>query len=148
MFRDTITVFNRRREEAGDTWYPTVLEGVDLNVDHAALVAKYGSSCSDKAVLHVKYDWHGGPKVCGKAYLTPMLWQAAEDPAKAVTFQTGEAFDFFIEGAWEGAELGPVRENDWPRGFYDHMNRTRDGVWAVTAASRYSIIRHFEVTGK
>lgn len=146
MYQDTVTLFNRRREEAGDIWYPTVLEGVDLNVDHAALVAKYGSSCSDKAVLHVKYDWHGGPKVCGKAYLTPMLWQAAEDPAKAVTFQTGEAFDFFIEGAWP--DSGPIAEADWPGGFYGYLVKTRDGVYAVSSAARYSVIPHFEVMGR
>ena len=146
MYRDTVTLFNRRRDKTGDTWYPTVLQDVDLNVDHAALVAKYGSGCNDKAVLHIRYGWHDGPIVSGKRYLTPLLWQAADDPAGAFTFQSGESFDFFVEGAWP--DETPIADADWPGGFYNHLTRTRDGVYAVSAAAQYSVIPHFEVMGR
>ncbi len=146
MYQDTVTLFNRRREPDGDVWYPTVLRGVDLNVDHAALVAKYGSSCNDKAVLHIRYGWHDGRVVGGKDYLTPMLWRRAEDPAGAITLQSGEDFDFFIEGAWP--DETPVKDDDWPGGFYAHMVQTRDGVYAVSSAAKYSVIPHIEVMGR
>ena len=82
----------------------------------------------------------------GKRYLTPLLWQAAEDPAAAFTFTMGEFFDFFIEGAWPDTE--PVQDSAFPGGFYDHLNKTRDGVYAVSSAQQYSVIPHFEVFGK
>lgn len=146
MYQDTVTLFNRRRGKAGDTWFPTVLQGVDLNVDHAALVAKYGSSCNDKAVLHIGYSQKSGPVIGGKSYLTPMLWQSAEAPAEALTFQSGEGFDFFIEGAWPNED--PVADEDWPGGFYNHLVHTRDGVYAISAVAQYSVIPHFEVMGR
>ncbi len=146
MYRDTVTLFNRRRGKDGDVWYPTVLEGVDLNVDQAAIAAKYGSQGAYKAKLHVRYGWDAGPVAGGKRYLTPLLWQAAEDPAAAFTFTMGEFFDFFIEGAWPDTE--PVQDSAFPGGFYDHLNKTRDGVYAVSSAQQYSVIPHFEVFGK
>ncbi len=146
MYQDTVTLFNRRRDKTGDTWYPTVLQGVDLNVDHAALVAKYGSSCNDKAVLHIRYGWHDGPIIGSKSYLTPLLWQAVADPTEMITFQSGESFDFFIEGTWPDEK--PINDADWPGGFYNHLVRTRDGVYAVSAAAQYSVIPHFEVMGR
>lgn len=146
MYQDTVTLFNRRHSRDGDTWYPTVLTGVDLNADRATIAARYGSESKDKAVLHVKYDWQDGPVVQGKSYLTPKLWAAAEAPAESITFAPGELFDFFIEGEWPDEE--PVADNDYTGGFYDHLNRTADGVYAVTSASRFSVIPHFEITGR
>lgn len=146
MYNDTVTLFNRRRGKDGDVWYPTVLEGVDLNEDRAAIAAKYGSASSDKATLHVRYGWQGGPVAGGKRYMTPLLWQASEDPAAAFTFTAGEFFDFLVTGAWPNTE--PVMDSDYPSGFYHHLNTTRDGVYAVSSAAQYSVIPHFEVTGK
>ena len=143
MYQDTVTVFNRR----GEMWYPTVLHGVDLNVDKAAIVSKFGAQCNDRALLHVRYDWDGGAVVGGKPYLTPKIWQGLEDPGAAITFTSGEKFDFFIEGEWP--EPGPVDDGAYgAKGFYDYINRTRDGVYAITSVSRFSVIHHFEVTGK
>lgn len=147
MYQDTVTLFNRRREEAGDIWYPTVMEGVDLQADEAAVTAKYGYQRGDKALVFIHYDGTpAAPMVGGKAYLPPKAWQASEDPAGAFTFQTGEVFDFFIEGAWP--DSGPIAEADWPGGFYGYLVKTRDGVYAVSSAARYSVIPHFEVMGR
>ena len=119
---------------------------MDLNADRAALTAKYGSACNDKAVLHIRYVWQDGYMVGGKQYLTPLIWQAEDDPSGAVTFQSGEGFDFFMEGAWP--DKGPVADGDWPGGFYEHLARTRDGVYAVSSMAMYSLISHFEVMGR
>ena len=56
MYKDTITLFNRKEGDAGDTWYPTVLRNVQLNMDRAAIMAKYGAESADNAVLHVRYS--------------------------------------------------------------------------------------------
>lgn len=127
-------------------WYPTVLQGVDLNTDRAAVVARYGAQSADRAILHVRYDWYNGPVVGGKCYLPPIIWQAEEDPAKAITFQTGANCDIFIEGAW--SDNVPVDDDAYSGGFLQHLLDTRDGVWTVSSASMFSLIPHFEVTGK
>ena len=151
MFHGTITLFNRRRGVglgAGDVWYPTVIHGVQFMVGEAALAARYGQKRDDRALMLIQTGGErDAPTVGGKPYLPPKLWQAEEDHAKAVTFQAGEAFDFFTMWAWEGGTT-PVNDSDYKTGFYDHLNKTRDGVYAVTDVARYTLIPHFEVTGK
>ena len=150
MFNDTVTIFNRWRSTGllGEMWYPTVLHGVELQTDRAAIVAKYGDQCADRALLFVHYqtDEEGRKMVGGKEYLPPRAWNAEGEPDWAVTFAPGEAFDFFVEGAWP--DETPVLDSDYPRGFFDHMNRTRDGVYAVTQASVFKVIPHIEVVGR
>ena len=136
MYQDTVTIFNRKRLVGRDVWYPTVLRWVHLIVDRA-----------DNAVLHVEYDERDGEiAFSGKKYLTPKMWQQAGDPAGAVTFTPGTGFDFFMEGDWPSE--APIEDNDYEGGLYHYLNRTRDHVFAVTAAAKYRIIPHFEVTGK
>ena len=142
MFDSAVTVFNRKRTDEGDIWYPTVLEGVSLITDRAAIMARYGVQTDDKALLHVPCE---GQNVGGKQYMPPKAWQALEDPESAVTFAAGEKFDFFIEGEWEA---GPVEDTAYANGFYDWINRERDGVYAVSSAARYGLIPHFEITGR
>ena len=55
MYKDTITLFNRLRGREGDTWYPTILRGVNLNIDKGAIAEKYGSDTQDNAVLNVRF---------------------------------------------------------------------------------------------
>ena len=140
MFDETITLFNRR----GDEWYPTVIEGVQLNTDRGSITARYGRECEDRAVLLAPYA--DDDVVAGKTYLEPKKWRRLDEPGAFITFAGGEDFDFFLAGAWEGA--GPVDDADFPRGFYDHMNRARDGVYAVTSVSKFNTIPHLEVTGR
>ena len=63
MYKDTITLFNRKEGNEGDTWYPTVLRNVNLNMDRAAILAKYGAESADSAVLHIRYKQVGDDKV-------------------------------------------------------------------------------------
>lgn len=148
MYSDTVTIFNRKTAADGSVrWHPTVLEGVDLNTDRAAIAARYGYESRDKAALHVPWVRGGdGPMVGGKRWLPPEDWRRQEDPAGAVTFAAGEAFDFFMEGAWDQA--GPVRDADFRGGLYASLLRERDGVFAVTSAAMFSVIPHFEITGR
>lgn len=151
MYKDTVTLFNRYTTKGRKiVWYPTVLRGVNLNVDKASIVAKYGSNSQDKAVLNVKYNSGDDAAMVGdKRYLLPKEWskQIEDVLAESLTFATGkEEFDFFYEGVWESDE--PIMDDDYTSGFYSYMNNNYDNVFAVTSASKLSVIPHFEVVGK
>lgn len=151
MYKDTVTLFNRyTTKDRKIVWYPTVLRGVNLNVDKASIVAKYGSNSQDNAVLNVKY--HSGDNavmVGDKKYLLPKEWsrQTEDVLAESLTFASDkEEFDFFYEGEWEIDE--PILDGEYTSGFYSHMNKNYDNVFAITSVSKFSVIPHFEVVGK
>ena len=148
MYRDTITLFNRKpgTRGQGDTWYPTVIKNVDLRIDRAAILAKYGSQSQDNAVLHVRYKLDGAETmVAGKQWMPPKEWDKTED---SITFASGNEFDFFFKGEWEEGIVTDADPRWNTEGFYNYMNRTRDYVFAITSVARYSLIPHFEIMGK
>lgn len=153
MYNDTVTLFNRYESRLGDTWYPTILRGVNLLIDKAAIIAKYGPDSSDSAVLNVRYRNVGGKKIVGdKIWLPPKEWdkQTNDSFARSITFTDGTEFDFFILGEWEGGE-DPVSDDDYQEGFYNEINRSRDYVFAISSVGgpyHSSIIPHFEIMGK
>jgi hypothetical protein len=147
MYKDTITLFNRKPGERGqgDTWYPTVIRKVNLNIDRAAILAKYGSESQDNAMLSVPYEFDhmGNALVAGKRWMPPKEWDQTDS---TITFESGNDFDFFWKGEWSG---GAVNDSDYgEEGFYNHMNRTHDYVFAVSSVAKYSVIPHFEIMGK
>ena len=151
MYQDTITLFNRKPGERGqgDTWYPTVIRGVNLNIDRAAILEKYGAETQDNAVLHIPYRKEKGEFVidCNlemkKTWMPPKTWGMTVD---SLTFASGINFDFFWKGEWND---GIVTDVDYPNGgFYKYMNQTKDYVFAVTSVAMYSLIPHFEIMGK
>lgn len=150
MYSDTITLFNRKESREGDTWYPTIIKNADLNIDKAAILAKYGTEAKDTAVLHVRYQNKDGKKIISeKPWMPPKEWDAQLDPVKAITFTDGDRFDFFWLGAWEGAEQ--IKDADYfaYTDFYTYMNKTHDFVFAISSVGGpYSVIPHFEITGK
>ena len=150
MYKDTITLFNRKEGDKGDTWYPTVLHNVHLHMDRAAILAKYGADSADNAVLNVRYTQDGDKKVVGaKPWLSPKLWDKLLEPEKALTFRPGAQFDFFWLGDWGNEE--PVYDADYfsDTDFYTYMNCTHDCVFAISSVGGpYSLIPHFEIMGK
>ena len=150
MYQDTITLFNRKTGDRGqpDTWYPTIIRNVNLNIDRASILAKYGADSQDNAMLSIRYQNKNGEKVIqcdedvGKPWMPPKEWDKTED---SITFTSGTAFDFFWMGAWAG---GIVRDSDYNGGFYGYMNREHDYVFAITSVAVYSVIPHFEIMGK
>lgn len=153
MYNDTVTLFNRYESRLGGTWYPTILRGVNLLIDKAAIIAKYGPDSSDSAVLNVRYREVDGKKMVGdKIWLPPKEWdkQTNDSFAGSLTFTDGTEFDFFMLGKWEGGE-DPVSDDDYQEGFYDYMNRSRDYVFAISSVGgpyHSSTIPHFEIMGK
>ena len=151
MYSDTITLFNRYEANGVLTWYPTVLHNVDLNIDRAAMIAKYGEQTADSAALHVKYTAKNGEAYIGdKLYLPPKRWATQEDAEreKTITFAGGTNFDFFIVGEW--AEAAPIVDDpmQWLDGVYNYMNKRFDYVFSVNSVAQYSVIPHFEITAK
>lgn len=150
MYKDTITLFNRKEGDEGDTWYPTVLHNVQLNMDRAAILAKYGAESADNAVLHIWYKQDGENKIVGeKLWRPPKMWDQLLEPEKALTFTTGTRFDFFWLGDWGNED--PVHDADYfaDTDFYTYMNRTHDYVFAISSVGGpYSVIPHFEIMGK
>lgn len=145
MYQDTITLFNRH----GSMWYATVIGNVDLNVDKASIIAKYGESNKDNAKLHIKYFCDGENMIVGgKHYLTPKVYasQDTEQAENTITFRSGNDFDFFIMGAWDGDSV--IFDNDFTDGFYNHLNKKYDGVYAISSVGCYSVIPHFEILAK
>lgn len=150
MYNDTITLFNRKEGREGDTWYPTVIRNADLNIDKAAIVAKYGPEATDTAVLHIRYRNHDGKKMVGeKEWLPPKRWENLLDYSKAITFADGNRFDFFWLGDWGNED--PVEDIEYvsDTDFYTYMNKTHDFVFAISSiGGPYSVIPHFEIMGK
>ena len=148
MYKDTITLFNRLRGREGDTWYPTILRGVNLNIDKGAIAEKYGSDTQDNAVLNVRFTkTDSGIMIGNKLFLPPMQWQRSNTPGNYITFASGTGFDFFHVGEWE--QLTPILDDNYgDLTFYDFMLQNYDFVYAVTSVSYFDVIPHIEVLAR
>lgn len=168
MYNDTVTLFCRYESRLGDTWYPSILKNVQLNIDKSAIVAKYGPEAQDNAMLNIRFrldpleegdsqcrqiPWLSGKKLLigDKIWLPPNEWDAKvnEMLSKTITFKDGASFDFFWFGEWTGD--GAISDDDYTEdlGFYGFMNRTQDYVFAITAVGGpYTVIPHFEILGR
>lgn len=150
MYRDTVTLFCQYKDQQKNiTWYPSVLHNVNLNIDKAAIIAKYGAESKDNAVLNVRYKKNGTDIYVGnKIWLPPKEWDSQTNDLlpSSLTFTSGQEFDFFYAGEWKDEE--PVNDADYGiDGFYNYMNRHYDYVFAVTSVAEYSVIPHFEIMG-
>ena len=150
MFTDTITVFNSYVDSMKNlTWYPTVIHGVNLLIDKAAIVAKYGAESKDNALLNIHYQTVDGQiMVDGKPYFPPKEWerQTNDKLPETITFASGTGFDFFILG--EYPEIKPILDEEYRNGFFEEVKKENDFVFAITSVGMYSVIPHFEITGK
>lgn len=149
MYQDTITLFNRYiTSDKKIYWYPTILKNVNLNIDKASILTKYGAESKDNAILNVRYTRSGNSiHIREKKYFLPKEWQRlSEGLSNALTFTGTQQFDFFYAGEWENEN--PIPNEDYADGFYAYMNKTYDQVFAITSVSKFSLIPHFEVTAK
>lgn len=149
MFSDVITVFNHYKSRLGDMWYPTVVRNANLLIDKAAIVAKYGAESKDNAILNIHYQTVDGQiMVDGKPYLPPKEWerQTNDKLSETITFASGTEFDFFMLG--EYPEIKPILDEEYRNGFFEEVKKEYDFVFAITSVGMYSVIPHFEITGK
>mgnify|MGYP007133742702 CR=1 FL=1 len=128
-------------------WVPVLLDGVHLMIDRSIIISTYGEQASDNAMLNVRYAKSGEDAIIGGLrYCKPKEWMMLESFDDAISFKFGDEFDFFIEGDY--TELGVVFDDDYRNGFYNHMNRNYDNVFAITAVSKYNLLPHFGITAR
>lgn len=132
-----VTLFNRsfNVETEEETYYPTLLEGVDLVETKGANVSKSGMDSADAAKLFVDVN-----KTI-KPYLPPKEWNKLpeEEMPNYITFTPAE--DFFIKGDHTDLELPEEGAFEWVQDNYDDC-------YKVTTIDKYEdILPHFEVGG-
>ena len=143
MYSETITLFNRYHSRTGDIWFPHVLHNVDLVVDKASVMQKYGAETTDKAILHVKYD--GDINIQGLTYLPSKEWyKLTNDELRSfITFNyDSNYFDFFILGDYGSME--PITDRD----FFEQMEEETECYAITSVSSPYRVIKHFEIMAK
>lgn len=149
MYSDSVTVFTRYEDSFGDiTWYPTVIHGVNLMIDKAAIVAKYGAESKDNAMLNIRYQMVDGQvMVADKPYFPPKEWerQTNDKLPLSITFSFGTEYDFFMLGDYGSTE--PIKDEDF-KGFFSYIKKEYDYVFAITSVAKYTAIPHFEIMGK
>lgn len=139
MFADTVTVFNyyEDKKQGIAMWYPTVLDGVELQIAKGINISKSGNDTADAANLHIKIN----ADIRG-AYKKPKEYKALEDKQGCFTLKPG---DFFMAGAYDNT---PIDEADYPNGFFEYMKGSYDDVYNITTVDVFKVIPHFEVGGK
>ena len=149
MYSDSVTVFTRYEDSFGDiTWYPTVIHGVNIMIDKAAIVAKYGAESKDNAVLNIRYQMVDGQvMVADKPYFPPKEWerQTNDKLPMSITFASGTEYDFFMLGDYGSTES--IKDEDF-KGFFSYIKKEYDFVFAITSVAKYTAIPHFEIMGK
>ena len=133
----TVTLFNRsfNAETEEETYYPTLLEGVDLVETKGANVSKSGMDRADAVKLYVDFG------NIAKPYLPPKEWENMPDKCKQHFLTFNPAQDFFIKGDHTDLEIPESEAYGWA---HDNL----DSVYKVTTVDRYEdIMPHFEVGG-
>lgn len=133
----TVTLFNRsfNAETEEETYYPTLLEGVDLVETKGANVSKSGMDSADAVKLYVDFG------NIAKSYLPPKEWENMPDKCKQHFLTFNPAQDFFIKGDHTDLEIPESEAYGWA---HDNL----DSVYKVTTVDRYEdIMPHFEVGG-
>lgn len=151
MFDATITLFNRyKSRKDGDKWFKTVVEGVNVIADKAAIVATQGTNASDSAKVLINYDTDaaGNIKIAGKTYLAPKKWDEVltSERDNYLTFKNGSNFDFILVGKLE--EDISLNDGDYTEGLYNYLNKAYDNVFAISSVGKYELIPHFEIMAK
>ena len=170
IYKQTVTLFNRiTADDDEDYFVPTVLKAVHLVVDHSQTWNMYGGQVADNVRLHVRYVPKGDKAMIGsKEYCEPKEWKVLKSFDDRITFRYGNDndFDFFVKGEYEpdnGSTVqsitvggdsvtlsdGFIRDAFYERhGFYNHLNKVYDHVFAVTSVSQYNLIPHFEIMAR
>lgn len=152
IYKQTITLFNRKDVEGVTYWYPTVIRNVHLKIDRSIIISTYGEEAKDNAMLHIRYTPSGGNALIytdgygSKVYMTPKEFKNYGSVDENITFSFGDEFDFIIEG--EHGDIGVVNDEDYSNGFFNYMNKTYDHVFAITQVARFNLIPHFEITAR
>lgn len=150
LYKQTVTVFNRKDVEGATYWFPNVIENVHLIIDRSIIISTYGEQASDNAKLHIRYTPNGEDAVIqtnvgAKKYMLPKAFRRDGDTDENITFAFGDDFDFIMEGAYEG---DAVSDATYRNGFFNYMNKNYDNVFAITNVAKFNLIPHFEIVAR
>ena len=147
MYKNTITLFNRYVSNGAVKWKATVLRDVDLNADVGKMRQMYGENTTTTAKLHVKYTGaEDTPYIGTNVYKPPKAFAALASKDGAITFSSGDDFDFFVVG--EETFVSDISDDDYTDGFYNAQNRQSDYCYAIQSVAKYSVIPHFEILAR
>lgn len=135
MFGENITIFNY--DENTDSYYPTVMEGVEVQNTLTVEQTQTGAKETNKVTIHIPYR---------EDYLKPNAWKKAEDKENFFTFNAKNRKDCVYCGAWESKES--VEDEKYTNGFYEYLCKNYDDVYLISTVSEYKTIPHWEVGGK
>ena len=149
IYKQTVTVFNRKNVDGVTYWYPNVIQNVHLVIDRSIVIATYGEEAKDNALLHIRYTPYGEDArilVGGgfKTYMKPKEFRSSGDVDENITFGFGDEFDFIMEG--DHGDIGVVNDEEYNNGFFNYMNKAYDNVFAISQAAKFNLIPHFEIT--
>ena len=133
----TVTLFNCAFDEEteAESYFMTVLKGVDLVEKTGSNVTKDGMNSTDSAKLYISITG------MDKTYIPPMEWSRLLDEEKKTYFTFWPTRDFFVKGDCTGATLPNEKLYEWMRNNFDD-------VYKVTTVDKYEdVLPHFEVGG-
>ena len=139
MHDETITVFNLKN----GYWYPTIISGVHIETHTAADLTINGINNVGSVFISIPAAKNRTVKTSAgtKRFVRPKEYESS-DPAECFTMTPDS--DFIYEGEWRNIEA----DDDYDSGFYDEMNRTKDGIHLINAAEFLKLIPHIEVGAK
>lgn len=144
MYDHTITLFCMH----GDTWYPSVIEGVDLIATESASktpLAGQTNGDSVEIIVHSSAAKVVKTKAGAKAYVTPKAYAATNAPANCLTFTPEQ--DFILDAEWPSTD--PIPDDAYgDTGLYSAFNEDHDGVYMITSAKYLGLLPHFEIGGR
>jgi len=151
MYSEVITLFNHHSDRLGDAWYPHLLTNVDLIVDRASVIAKYGPETSSSAKLHIKYDSDGNNlSINGIPYINPKEWHnlTTDERKEYITFNSdGINADFFVIG--DAGYTEPIFDDaSAQNSLIERISKEKDTYTIVTVSEPYKVIKHFEIMAK
>lgn len=152
LYKQTVTVFNRKTIDGKEYWCPYVIPNVHLITDKSIIISTYGEQSADNVRLHIRYKnaWNGAviPDGSGMqlAFLEPKEFAKSGVFGENITFACGDNFDFFMAGEYSDLDL--IDDTTYRNGFYNYMNRNYDNVFVITTCSKFNLIPHFEIGGR
>lgn len=139
---DTVTLFNREYDVdmETETWLPTVLNNVNLQISKGANIEKNGLSDADSVRLFLDES------STSKKFLMPKEWGnlGALNKANYYTAASDESHpDFFVKGDLSELNIAGIDN------LYEYMLKNYDDVYRVTTVDRYEkVMAHMEIGGK
>lgn len=151
MHNVTLTYFCHHK--GAGIWYPTVIPGTDVHSGLSYMVRSYGAEFSDDVAIHIPYrtSTTGARIVANKQVLSRKEWDALTTGQNGyLTIKGGGDADAIWLGDYSTVDplLTPISDSDYASGFFDWLKKTKDGVFAVSKVSDYSLIPHYEILAK